>query len=65
MADEVLDNVANQLRAIQPDIMRARELIAMARQAGEEVTELQSRLNQAEVKANKWRSQLVAAGYSL
>lgn len=63
MNDPLLQNIAEQLKQAEPELERAKVLIQMAQNAGEDVSAQRARLMALENKVNKWRAQLIQGGY--
>lgn len=65
MANEVLESIAEDLTHLNEAINRAEELIAVAQDAGEDVSALKARMREMKIKKNKWEESLKKHGYSL
>jgi len=63
MSDDVLDQIAEDIKNLKPKLDRARDLIEAAREAGEDVTALQSQLNDLEMRKARWVRMLRRRGY--
>ncbi len=62
MSDPVLQGIADDLKSVGTEIERARTLIAVAEEAGENVAQLKSELRTAESRKNKWTRALELRG---
>ncbi len=62
MSDPVLQSIADDLKNVDTEIERARTLIAVAEEAGEDVGKLKAELRVAESRKNKWTRALELRG---
>lgn len=62
MADEVLDIVAQNIRDVGEKIDRAQKLLAIAKEAGEDVVEFEQQLQSLRVRKAKWENVLKNQG---
>ena len=62
MANEILETIAKDIHEIDAIIVEAKELISAAKEAGEDVHQMQSDLNLLEVRKTKWERMLSARG---
>lgn len=62
MSDPVLQGIAEDLKSIDTEIDRARVLISVAEEAGEDVGKLKADLRTAETRKNKWTRALEMRG---
>ncbi len=65
MSDPILQDIAAQMSRMNTEIERAKTLISIAEEAGEDMTANKARLRDAEVRRNKWRDTLQAKGYAV
>jgi predicted nuclease of restriction endonuclease-like RecB superfamily len=65
VGNEILDRIAQDLKEIRRAIREARELIEFAKQAGEDVTDLEAQLRELEKRKARWERALEAQGYTL
>lgn len=63
MPDEILESVAQDMRSINERLSRARDLAEAMREAGEDVTTLESQIHQLEVRKQRWELMLKNRGY--
>lgn len=59
---DVFNEIANAVRQIDAKSKEAKQLIDFATEAGEDTVKLQSQLQQANVKTEKWRNALQKQG---
>jgi len=62
MANEVLEKIADDVRAMQSSIDNASELVTALREAGEEVGTLERELHDLELRRGRWVRMLQAHG---
>ena len=62
MSDPVLQGIADDLKMVDTEIERARTLISVAEEAGEDVGKLKAELRVAESRKNKWTRALELRG---
>lgn len=65
MADEVLENIAKDIKDINTSITRAKTLITAMKEAGEDVHELEADIRTLEIRKVKWERMLTARGITL
>lgn len=65
MSDEILETVAANISEVNRQIERAQNLINAAKEAGENVIELEQRLQDARLKKVKWENMLKARGINV
>lgn len=65
MADEVLEEIAGDVRNIQIAIDRAKILISAMKEAGEDTHEMEADIRLLEVRKTKWERMLKARGISV
>lgn len=62
MGNEILQTIAKDIHEIDSIIIEAKELISAAKEAGEDVHQMQADLNLLEVRKTKWERMLSARG---
>lgn len=62
MGSEILETIAKDIHEIDAIIVEAKELILAAKEAGEDVHQMQADLNLLEVRKTKWERMLSARG---
>lgn len=65
MSDPILVDMAAQLTRMDSEISRARTLISVAEEAGEDMSANKARLREAESRRDKWRDTLRSRGYTV
>jgi len=65
MADEVLQEIAGDVKNIQIAIDRAKILISAMKEAGEDTHEMEADIRLLEVRKTKWERMLKARGISV
>lgn len=64
MAKEpVLESVAEDLKTITTELDRAKSLISVLKEAGEDVAKMEADVRNLEVRKKKWERVLTARGY--
>lgn len=63
MSAEFYAKVSMEIQQIEPKIKQVKDMINVARAAGEDVNALQAQLGTLETKVSSWRSALRAKGY--
>lgn len=63
--EELLRQVASDLKNVDPQIAEAEKLIAVMRAAGENTTQLESRLRGLRDKRDKWKRAMADRGYNV
>lgn len=63
MKSALLESVKEDLKAINPMIEEAEELIAALKEVGEPVQEMESELRTLKNRRTKWQNMLKARGY--
>jgi DNA-binding ferritin-like protein len=64
MAHPVAEQVARDMNAAQNRINEARELLSLAKEAGEDVTDMEARIRELELRKNRWERALQNRGIS-
>jgi len=64
MADEILQEIATDVKSIQTAIDRAKVLISAMKEAGEDTHEMESDIRLLEVRKTKWERMLKSRGIS-
>jgi len=62
MADEILQDIAKDVKSIQTSIDRAKILISAMKEAGEDTHEMEADIRLLEVRKTKWERMLKARG---
>ena len=62
MPNPILEDIARDIKSIEGDIASARDLIDAMREAGEDVTDLESDLSELEIKKERWVRMLKGRG---
>ena len=65
MADEILQEIASDVKDIQTAIDRAKVLISAMKEAGEDTHEMESDIRLLEIRKTKWERMLKARGISI
>jgi len=65
MADEILQEIAGDVKNIQVAIDRAKILISAMKEAGEDTHEMEADIRLLEVRKTKWERMLKARGISI
>ncbi len=65
MADEILQEIAADVKDIQTAIDRAKVLISAMKEAGEDTHEMESDIRLLEIRKTKWERMLKARGISI
>ena len=60
---EVLKSIAIDLKTLEPQIAEATELVAIMKEAGESVTDMERDLRSLKIKQEKWQKILKSRGY--
>lgn len=63
MADNLYEDLAVQLKAMEPLIEDLKDKIAALREAGESTVEVEKKYNTLLSRTNKWRAMLKRRGY--
>lgn len=63
MKSQLLESVKEDLKAIEPMIDEAEELIAALKEVGEPTQEMESELRTLKIRRTKWQNMLQARGY--
>ena len=64
MADEILQEIAGDVKEIQVAIDRAKILISAMKEAGEDTHEMEADIRLLEVRKTKWERMLKSRGIS-
>jgi len=62
MPQEILTRVAEDIKDVDVRLVQARELIMAMKEAGEDVTPMETDIRQLETRRNKWERMLKARG---
>jgi len=65
MADEILQEIASDVKDIQTAIDRAKVLISAMKEAGEDTHEMEADIRLLEVRKSKWERMLKSRGISV
>jgi len=65
MAEPILEDMVAEMKRMDSELERARELIAFMSEVGEPVDEQKRKLRETEGRLNKWKAGLRARGYTL
>lgn len=65
MADEILEEIAGDVRDIQTAIDRAKILISAMKEAGEDTHEMEADIRILEIRKTKWERMLKARGITV
>jgi hypothetical protein len=63
MANEMLKQVAEDFKTLNPKIKEAEEVLEFARKAGEDVSTQEADLRKVKLRRDKWATQLKNEGY--
>lgn len=64
MADPVLESVAEDIKNITRELIRAKSLVSVLKDAGEDVAKMESDIRNLEIRKKKWERVLDARGIS-
>lgn len=64
MADPVLESVAEDIKNITRELTRAKTLVEVLKEAGEDTAKLESDIRNLEIRKKKWERVLNARGIS-
>lgn len=62
MDNEILQNIAEDIKGVNDKIEEARDLISAMKEAGEETGELETELRKLVIRKTKWENMLHARG---
>lgn len=65
MADEILEQIAADIKSVNERLTRARDLAEALREAGEDTTKIDSQIHQLEVRKSRWEAMLKGRGYDV
>lgn len=64
MADPVLESVAEDLKVITSELDRAKSLVQVLKEAGEDTVKIESDIKALEIRKKKWERVLETRGIS-
>lgn len=65
MAHPVAEQVARDIATAEMRIGEARELLSLAKEAGEDVSDLEARIRELELRKNRWERALANRGVEI
>ena len=65
MPDPVLESVAEDLKVMSTELDRAKSLITVLKEAGEDTVKIESDIRALEIRKKKWERVLAARGLSI
>jgi len=65
MAYDVFEDIAQDVADAQPYLDEAEKIIEVAREAGEDVTEMETSLRDTKSRIERWKRTLEARGYTI
>lgn len=65
MAEPILEDMVLEMKRMDSELARARELIDFMSEVGEDVTKQKTDLRTTEARVNKWKAGLRARGFTV
>lgn len=65
MAEPVLEAIVEDFKTITPELKRAKELIGVLKEAGEDTVKIEADIRNLEIRKTKWERVLAARGYKI
>lgn len=65
MNGEILERIAEDVKKVQEQINKCEELLDAAQEAGEDVSNLRTRLQDLKMKRDRWVNMLKRRGYEV